>query len=216
MTQIHEGVVLLHGIFRTKRCMAGIERLLQKNGYDVLNLSYPSTRFDLASLTQQIAPAITEFALQVSCVHFVGFSMGGLLIRAYLKAHRPGNLGRVVMLGTPNKGSHMADMLQRWKLYRLLWGPAGQQLGTDQNSIQPLFGPVDFELGIIAGNRTVDPISLLAFDTPHDGRVAVEHTKLDGMRDHLVLKLPHVWLPASRSVKQKTLNFLKNGVFKDV
>ena len=209
-----EAVILLHGIFRTRRAMRPLEKFLQKKGYIVLNLDYPSTRLSLNELLHYIHGPINEFLKQeFTSVHFVGYSMGELLIRAYLKRNRPEHMGRVVMLGTPNKGSHLADFLKRWRLYRWLWGPAGQELGTKQEKIIPLFGDVDYELGIIAGSRSWDPLCNLVFDGPHDSRVAVESTKLEGMRDHLVLPLPHFCLPISARVKHQVLSFLQQGSF---
>ena len=72
-------------------------------------------------------------------VHFVGYSMGGLIIRAYLQKYRPQHLGRVVMLGTPNQGSEVADAIRHFWLYRRFYGPAGQELITDQTAFAHLF-----------------------------------------------------------------------------
>lgn len=148
MTQ--QKVVLLHGIWRTSKSMVLIARHLRKQGYAVLNLTYPSTKLPLEALVEEIHAKIAAFA-EGATTHFVGHSMGGLLIRAYLTLHRPPTLGKVVMLGTPNHGSEVADFLKDWWLFRRVFGPAGKQLITNQGAIAPLFGPVDYPLGIIAG-----------------------------------------------------------------
>lgn len=213
-----ERVVLLHGIFRTHRHMRKLARYLEQQGYSVLNLYYPSTRYPLEGLAQWIHPQIEAFAQGGERIHFVGYSMGGLLIRAYLAQHRPANLGRVVMIGTPNQGSEVADFLCRGKwrgeLYRRLYGPAGQQLITTQHSFGQLFAPVDYELGIIAGDRPVDLISSHIIGQPNDGKVAVERTKLAGMRDHLVLHTNHTTFPQQPEVWAQTAHFLRFGQFK--
>lgn len=85
----NEGVVLLHGIGRSSRSLSGLGSFLSKEGYEILNLSYPSTRLSLAELADHVYPDIGSFAARFRTVHFVGFSMGGLVIRAYLKANRP-------------------------------------------------------------------------------------------------------------------------------
>jgi triacylglycerol esterase/lipase EstA (alpha/beta hydrolase family) len=125
------GVVLLHGIARTSRSFRKLQRALEASGFATLNLGYDSRRKSLERLAEQIHPAIGRFANDVEGrLHFVGHSMGGLLARVYLAKHRPERLGRVVMLGTPNGGSEIADRLKGLALYRGYFGPAGQQLVT--------------------------------------------------------------------------------------
>jgi hypothetical protein len=76
-----------------------------------------------------------------------------------------------------------------------------------------LFPPVDYPVGIIAGNRSVDPTAWLLLPKPHDGRVSVENTKLDGMADHIVIGTSHPWLPGNRLAIEQTIAFLKDGRF---
>ena len=91
------------------------------------------------------------------------------------------------MLGTPNSGSEIADRLKNFGAYRAFFGPAGQQLGTQRDAaIEALFPPVDYPVGIIAGNRSIDPVAGTMLPKPHDGRVSVANTRLDGMADHIV------------------------------
>jgi len=141
--------------------------------------------------------------------------MGGLLIRAFLRNHRPPKLGRVVMVGTPNNGSQIADFLKTWPLYRKFYGPAGQQLITDQTAMTKLFGTVDYELGIIAGNRTIDPVSslIIGLRIPNDGKVSVESTRLDGAAAHIVIPANHTFLPVNKIMWRQALSFLQDGRF---
>ncbi len=216
----HDHVILLHGIARTKRCMAKLAAHLQANGFQTHNLDYPSTKHTLADLTtwlhERVAPIM---ATPDTRIHFVGYSMGGLLIRSYVQQYRPLNLGRVVMLGTPNGGSEIADTLQNLWLFRKFYGPAGQQLITDQTNFAHLFSPaINYELGIIAGNRPLDPIcswwiGRRKTDKANDGKVSVESTKLNGMRDHLAIRIDHTFLPTNSQAIQQTLYFLQHGTF---
>jgi pimeloyl-ACP methyl ester carboxylesterase len=209
-----EGVVLLHGIFRGRRSMQGLARFLGSEGYRTLNLGYPSRRQPIEALVAHIQPQIAAFAPSVSGkLHFVGHSMGGLLIRAYLHRFRPPNLGRVVMMGTPNQGSEVADFLKDWWTYKKLFGPAGQQLVTGLTTADTLFGAIDYELGVIAGNRSIDPISSLIIGDPNDGRVSIESTKVAGMADHIVVPVSHPFLPAKKEVHRLVLAFLRHGRF---
>jgi pimeloyl-ACP methyl ester carboxylesterase len=211
-----DGVVILHGIFRTHRSMAGLARFLEKNGYRTLNIGYPSTRQAIEHLVDHIHPMIEQFAatLEGGKLHFVGYSMGGLVIRAYLARYRPPSLGRVVMLGTPNQGSAVADFVCNWRLYKKLYGPAGQQLVTKVDSFRHLYGLVDYEVGILAGNRSIDIIcSIILGREPHDGKVTVKSTELEGMKDHLVIPANHTYFPSDKRAWKQTLAFLRDGAF---
>ena len=209
-----DGVVLLHGIFRSSKSMKHLADALQTASYAVLNLDYPSTRYPLESLIEIIHPQIVSFAAGLSGqLHFVGFSMGGLLTRAYLSKYHPEKLGRVVMLGTPNKGSEVADFLQNRWLFRKLYGPAGQQLITNQQAFHHVWKAVDYELGIIAGNRTIDPISSWIIGQPNDGKVSIESTKLAEMKDHIVVPATHTFFPQNKEAQSQTLRFLQTGQF---
>lgn len=195
--------------------MRGLAHMLEREGYRTLNLDYRSNRAPLETLAEEIHPAIAAFAASFSgAVHFVGYSMGGLLIRAYITRHRPANLGRVVMLGSPNQGSEVADFVQNWRLYRRIYGPAGQQLVTRQQSFAALFGVVDYPLGILAGTSGwLDPLGSALIRAPNDGKVSVASTKLPGMRDHRTLRVTHTFFPHARNAWREVLHFLKMGRF---
>jgi pimeloyl-ACP methyl ester carboxylesterase len=209
-----EGVVLLHGIFRGRRSMQRLARFLGAEGYRTVNLDYPSRRQPIEGLVAHIQPQMEAFAPSVpGNLHFVGHSMGGLLIRAHLHRFRPQNLGRIVMLGTPNQGSEVADFVKDWWAYKKLFGPAGQQLVTGLTTADTLFGRIDYELGVIAGNRSIDPVSSLIIGDPNDGRVSIERTKIVGMTDHIIVPASHPFLPAKKEVHRQVLEFLRHGRF---
>jgi pimeloyl-ACP methyl ester carboxylesterase len=188
---------------------------LEKSDFEVLNLGYDSRRQPLEALAEAIHPSIARFAEQVGGpIHFAAHSMGGLLTRVYLARYRPSRLGRVVMLGTPNQGSEIADLLKNLKLYRAYFGPAGQQLTTARDHAKALLPPVDYPVGVIAGNRSVYPVaSTFVLPRPNDGRVSVENTKLEGMTDHLVIAASHPRLTRSPIAIRQTIAFLRDGRF---
>lgn len=206
-------VVILHGIFRSSHHMRKLAAYLEKEGYDVINLDYPSTQYTLEELTHSIQKQIKSKITEEKTVHFVGYSMGGLLLRAILNEYRPLHLGRVVQLAPPNKGSEYADFLQKNWFYRKMYGPAGQQLITDQKHLVPLFGKIDYQLGIIAGNSSIDPTSFFLIKGPNDGKVSIENTKIEGMHDHIVVKASHTFFPYNKQVQIQTAYFLKYGTF---
>ena len=211
-----DGVVLLHGISRTARSFRRMELALRDAGFATLNLDYDSRRKPLDALAEDIHPPLDRFAQNLTGpVHFVCHSMGGLLARVYLARHRPARLGRVVMLGTPNGGSEIADRLKNLVAYRAYFGPAGQQLVTRRDAAtSALLPPIDYEAGIIAGNRSVYPITSMGLPRPHDGRVSVANTRLDGMADHIVIRTSHPWLVRNREAIAQTIAFLRNGQFR--
>ena len=211
-----DGVVFLHGIARTARSFRRMQAAMQASGFATLSLGYASRRKPLQSLAEDIHPAIAGFAGAVEgAVHFVGHSMGGLLTRVYLARHRPLRLGRVVMLGTPNGGSEIADRLRGMSAYRAYFGPAGQQLITLRDAaLTAMLPAVDYPVGIIAGNRSIDPVSsTFLLPRPNDGRVSVHNTRLDGMADHIVIAAAHPFLMRNTIAIEQTIAFLRNGRF---
>lgn len=207
---MQESVVLLHGILLTARSMRPLEKCLKKAGYRVLNLTYPSRHYELEELAERIHPAIAPFiASAEGPVHFIGHSMGGLLIRTYLDRYPTPKRGRVVMLGTPNHGSEVADFLRRNWLYRRLFGPAGQQLCTG-STYKPL-GAGD--AGVIAGDFCWNPLSARMIGKPNDGQVSVASSRLDTPHEHVVLRAAHTLMPRNKRIHAQVLQFLKTGKF---
>jgi len=210
-----EAVIILHGIARSAKSMQCIADCIQRRGFDVLNLDYPSTKYSLEELTEKIQPQVDRFNLvKYRKLHFVTYSMGGLLVRVLLNRYRPENLGRVVMLAPPNLGSEVADFWQDNWLYQKIYGPAGQQLTTDQTGIISILGEViDCELGIIAGDRSIDPMHWFIIPGPNDGKVSVESTRLKGMTAHAVIHATHTFIMNNSEAHRLTVYFLENGSF---
>lgn len=207
-------VVILHGIARSNKHMQKLATYLQKDGFDAINLSYPSTTHKIEDLTEIINKEISQRTAEDKLIHFIGYSMGGLMVRALIHKYNYKNLGKVVQLAPPNQGSEVADFVKNFWPYKKIFGPAGQQLITDQGAVKHLFGEVNYELGIIAGNATIDPISSAIIPGENDGKVAVKRTKLEGMKDHIVVSASHTFFPSNKEVQKQTLYFLKNGNFK--
>lgn len=210
-----EYVVLVHGLARTKYSMEKIQKFLERRGYNVLNFSYPSTKHTIVVLSENYLTRFiqTQGFDPTKKVHFVTHSMGGILVRYYLKDHQPEQLGRVVMLAPPNQGSEVTDRLKKGFVYKWLFGPAGQQLGTDEKSIPAQLGPVDFELGIIAGDRSINLLNSLRIPGPDDGKVAVERTKVQGMKDFLLVHKTHTFMMRDNEVLMQIDHFLRTGRF---
>jgi triacylglycerol lipase len=210
-----ECVVLLHGLARTERSFQKLEGHLEKNGYYVVNRGYPSREKTIQELSvEAIATAkVSCLAAGAKKIHFVTHSMGGILVRYYLEYNEVPQLGRVVMLSPPNQGSEVVDELKETPIYKWINGPAGQQLGTDADSLPKTLGDPDYELGIITGDRSINPILSLMIPGEDDGKVSVENAKLAGMKDFLVVHKTHPLIMNDEKVLQEVTTFLKKGIF---
>lgn len=213
-----ETVILLHGIARTGGSMRLLEKALKKQGYQTLRLTYPSTRLSLDDIAAELHKNhLTEnFWKNSGKVHFVTHSMGGLVTRRYLDKYKDilplEKIGRVVMLGPPNKGSDVADLLHELWPYQWFYGPAGSELTTKirKENVENIY----YDVGIVAGTKDWPyvPVSLI-MPGESDGLVSVEHTKLDGMKDHLCVSATHTFLMNKTNVQKQVIHFLKNGKF---
>lgn len=119
------------------------------------------------------------------------------------------------MLSPPNKGSEVADTLRHTMFYRWATGPAGQQLGTDPDSLPNRLAPIDAEVGVISGRRSSDPWFSSLFRGENDGKVAVARARLDEMKDFLVVDAGHTFIMLRRDVMEQTYHFLCHGQFLD-
>ncbi len=207
-------VVLLHGLGRTTRSMVYIAERLVETGYHVVNIPYPSRKHNIDYLVEDLRKRLAECCLNTeSRLHFVTHSLGGILVRAYLSNNRPENLGRVVMLSPPNKGSDVVDFFDEYRLFTYFFGQAAAELGTDPNSLPNRLGPADFEVGIITGDRTIDPISSWIIDGNNDGKVSIEQAKLEGMAAFQVVHVSHAFIMKDPWVVSEVIYFLQNGRF---
>ena len=208
-------VILLHGLLCNDHFMDPLAKRLRAEGYNVLNIDYPSRQGDLATLADHIHPQIAEFLEQhpKGNVHFVGHSLGGLLTREYLQRHPLERNGRVLMIGTPNQGSTAVDRIRSSRLAplgRWLAGPVGDQLATDH----PRAHLTRNTVGIIAGELPLNPMRLLGGEAS-DGLVTVESTRLGTPHKHIVVPAEHVSMPVNPRVMQEAVQFLKTGKFTD-
>jgi len=184
-------------------------------GHQVINVNYPSRK----NTIEQLAPlAVNELGYSNcdadSNIHFVTHSMGGILVRYYLAHNNVPGLGRVVMLAPPNQGSQVVDNLRDVPGFKFINGKAGLQLGTDVDSIPINLGPVEFDLGVIAGTRTFNFLLSQFLPNPDDGKVSVESTKVAGMADHISLPVTHTFMMKSKSVIEQVVHFIEHGEFK--
>lgn len=208
-----ESVLLLHGLGRSSRAMQPLATLLSEAGYAVHNVSYPSTDLAPDELNAYLHEQVVVCCEAAPRLHFVTHSLGGILVRAYLATHDVPALGRVVMLAPPNRGSELVDVLDspafRWAL-----GPTASQLGTDQQSLPNRLPAPNFELGVIAGTSSINPLGSIVVPGESDGTVSVESTRLPGMTDFIAIPASHTFIMRSKAAGSQVLEFLKQGRFK--
>jgi triacylglycerol lipase len=206
-------VVLLHGLGRTSRSMAVLARALEDDGFRVVNLGYPSRSYPLSELADTVAAEL-ERCCAGQRLDFVTHSMGGILVRIYGATYGPDRIGRVVMLSPPNGGSEVVDRLPddllRWTL-----GPASVQLGTGDDAAVRHLPPVDFELGVITGKATLNPLFSWWLPGDDDGKVSVRSARVEGVDDFLVVPYSHAFIMRRSDVVDQVRAFLEDGRFSE-
>ena len=206
-------VILLHGLARTSASKEALETALFEEGFIVINEGYPSREHSIEELAALAVKPALEKCPEDDKVNFVTHSLGGILVRQYLSTYQIENLNRVVMLGPPNKGSEVVDTLGDVPGFHFLNGDAGLQLGTGELSIPNSLGEANFNLGIIAGTRSINLILSSIIPSTDDGKVSVENTKLEGMNGHIEMAVTHPFMMKNEHLIAQVIRYLNTGSF---
>jgi pimeloyl-ACP methyl ester carboxylesterase len=194
-----QAVVLLHGLAANRLVMFRLSKILTDTGFHTVNWGYRSTRGSIESHARAFHNHLNDLASEGrhDLVHIVGHSMGSIVARRAISLSQPANLGRLVMLGPPNRGSHVARKLS-WPLGRVC--PALRELSDAPHSyVNQLDEPGNLEHGIIAAAE--------------DRVVKLPSTYLASQKDHIVLPGHHGVLPWRRETAKQVIHFLKHGKF---
>jgi triacylglycerol lipase len=204
-------VVLLHGLWRGWRAMQPMERALGNEGFSTLNLPYPSSRLPIATLVNRIRTQIDQ-SVGKHPLHFVTHSLGGIILRKLLVDGVPWEMGRIVMLAPPNRGSEIVDWAKSHPLVHRALGPAGRELSSDgiPASLAPEI-PADIQAAVIMGNRSSVPLFRNLLKSENDGIVSAADGRIEGLRGFSTVHADHTFIQMHPDAIRLSLHFLKTG-----
>ena len=216
-TSLHdkEVIVLAHGLARGKASMWLLHGRLEYAGYQVCAIDYTTLGATIDEVLSESFNEITACVNGSQKIHFVGHSLGGLVIRHFLtqsdKQAQNIQLGEVVIIGTPNKGSPVADQLEDHFIMSIA-GEVGFALMRGKNTLGKTLPPFNTPVGVIAGTKS-SPVTNAFFSQPNDGLVSVDSTKVEQMKDVIALPVGHAGMRYSQDVADQVIQFIRQGRF---
>ena len=200
-------ILLVHGLWNRGWMMASMAKRLRKRGHNVRVFSYSTRAQELEGHADELHRFVHEGASDE--LHLVGHSMGGLVILNMLSRYDDLPPGRVVLIGTPVKGSKVVKRLQKLPGHEFLFGKArdnllqGFQYSPELHETGMIRGTRAFGLGQITGRH----------NEPNDGTVRVSETELEGLKDKIELEVSHTEMLVSSEVVDQLEHFLLSGEF---
>jgi esterase/lipase len=207
----NEAVVLLHGVGLSSLFMQKIEKSLYEEGFVVYNIDYPSRRHNIETTTSYVFHQLQKKPIgDCKQVHFIGHSLGGVLLRNITYRYCFHNLGKVIALAPPNHGSSLVDRFKMCTFIRWYLGPSFLELGTDSEFLKQLvYVPKMYY--VIAGSRSVLTCFGFLINGINDGVVTVESTVCDEMEraQHQVFPVTHFSILWNKKVMSHIIGILK-------
>ena len=208
-------VVLIHGLVRSSKSFHGMSQRLRNDGYTVVGFDYASTRVSIPDSADALHDVVESLGSDVESIDFVVHSMGGLILRSYLHRFPNEQHRRAILLGVPNHGSEIAETMKSNRLFRVIYGPAGQQLGTGEKGIASELPVPNIDFGIVAGGKRTEKGFNPLLGSDNDSTVTVESTRLAGAQDFLLVPVMHSFLMSNSEIIDATSHFLQHGRFRE-
>jgi triacylglycerol lipase len=211
-----EVVIMLHGLWRSVRAMRPMANYLSNHGFSTVNVPYSSFRHDLDTLVSVVNKEIEPWVKQGRTIHFVTHSLGGVVVRRLLEKLEESQIeqvGRVVMLAPPHRGSEIVDWLRSSRLRSIkgVLGPAGKFLSSEEMAKQSEEFPSGVEAAVIMGEKSAIPFFRKLLDASNDGIVSVEKGRLFGIKEFKVVHADHTFISSEPEVMELTARFIDRG-----
>ena len=211
---LNEDVILVHGFARSSRDMRVLAKALRKQGYNTHQINYLSIRKNINNIQSNVFKQMMSIISNNTArkIHLVGHSLGGLLVRSYLAKHSIPNMGFVVIIGSPNKGTNFVDYYKQSWWFKW-FGDITHIFSAKQSAFLNSLPLPNYTLGVIAGNFNSKWQEHI-LPGPDDGLVPVKSTKIKGMKDFIIIENTlHRWLIYKRQVIDQVIYFLSHGRF---
>lgn len=205
-------VVLVHGLWMSGFQLGFLKRRLEAQlRFPAVTYSYPSIS---GSMSDHVR-GLVDFAqtLRTRELHFVGHSLGGLVVLRALQLTDDLPPGRAVLLGAPSQGSKAAQGVARVVPFgKVILGAA---IHAECIEFTPRAWAGHRDVGVVAGSMGLGLGRLFAdLKSDHDGTVLVEETYLPGAKDHIVVPTSHTGMLLSAEVAEQAACFLQTGSFR--
>ena len=198
-------VVLVPGLWMPAAALALLAARLSRSGYSTRVFAYRG-RGPFDANVERFA----RFAREAERpAHFVGHSLGGVLVLDTLNRYRDIPAGRVLLLGAPVRGCLAGRRLASRRIGRWMMGasePRWREHDASWERPEPL-GVVAGTLGIGLG------VALGRLPGDNDGVVRVEETTVQGMAARVLVPEGHSMLLVSGRVGRLVERFLAAGRF---
>ncbi len=204
-------VILVHGLFRTRRNMRYLRDGIQALGYEVYVASVPTTLSSLASCVEALHHQLEKRINSHKDIYFVAHSMGGLIVREYLAKYQPNHVSRAVFIGTPHQGSRLASILLKIPLVSKLFKPLIDLQPSHRQTLQRVGEAI--EIGLIIGTHNNLLGGKLFLSAQSDGRVEISSADAPDAKDRIEFFLGHDEIHFKKETLEACHRFLQQGHF---